>query len=299
MVRFSMNVLRAFEAVGRCGSFSKAAAELRISQSAVSRHIATLELDLNCRLFDRTTRRCDLTVEGRALLDGISQGLDQIDGALAAARRKSTDNMLNVSVSPFLSVTWFTPRLLEFIQDNPTLNIKLTHSYDPPGFEDGDVEDGGIDAGINWSAKPNRPRIVAERVLPGDLIPVCSPAFADNNVDPDDPASLLNCRLFHEFRRSDWTDWFALNDVDGTHHQSQQISDAGALRKAAISGKGVSLLFKSLIGEDLDLGRLVTPFPTTVHAGEDYWLTYPIEYANRPALKRFLKWLRHQAALSG
>ena len=293
MARFSMNVLRAFEAVGRCGSFSKAATDLRISQSAVSRHIAALESDLNCRLFDRTTRQCDLTFEGQALLDGISQGLEQIDRALATARRKSTDNTLKVSVSPFLSVTWFTPRLLEFIQDNPNLNIKLDHSYDPPSFENGD-----IDAGINWRTKPCEPRIVAERILPGDLIPVCSPAYAHDNINPAEPASLLHCRLYHEFRTSDWTEWFALHKVDSKNHHSQQISDAGALRQAALSGKGVSLLFKALLRDDLERGRLVAPFTDTVHPGEDYWLTYPIEHANRPALKRFLKWLRRQAEIT-
>ncbi|MEQ8291707.1 MAG: LysR substrate-binding domain-containing protein [Roseovarius sp.] len=291
MSRYSMSTLRAFAAVGRHGGFSRAAAELRISQSAVSRHVAALERDLECRLFDRTTRHCTLTDEGRALHHEISHGLAQIDRGIAAARNATADPVLHISVAPFLSAAWFTPRLLGFLRDNPDLDIRLTHAYSPPDF---DVD--SIDIGLNWSLRPERPGIVAEPLLSGELIPVCSPDYARARIDPDDPASLLRCELFHEFRTEDWATWFARQSLAGVTPTSQQISDTGALRQAAIAGQGVALLFRALVQDEISNGQLVAPFPVAVTCGEAYWLTFPARQARRPALKRVLRWLRREAA---
>ncbi|WP_299472659.1 LysR substrate-binding domain-containing protein [uncultured Roseibium sp.] len=290
MSRFSMSVLRAFDAVGRNSSFSKAAVELGISQSAISRHVASLELDLNCRLLERTTRQCSLTSEGRTLFLELSEGLRQIDSAIANARRRTVDDVLNVSVSPFLSVAWFTPRLLNFIKDNPDLDIRLTHSYEPPMFDEGK-----IDVGVNWSLEPNHSRTLAELIISGALVPVCSPRYAREHLPTSDVHNLLRCNLFHEFKIKDWWDWFAAYGVSKERIKSQQISDTSALRQTALSDGGVCLLFEALIQDDISSGRLVSPFASTVHSGEDYWLTYPVEHASRPALKRFVRWLRGQS----
>lgn len=287
MIRYSMSVLRAFEAVGRHLSFSKAARELNISQSAISRHIAALEQDLNCRLLVRTTRQCDLTNEGAHLLAGLSQGLQLIEKSLGEVRRVNGRDALHISVSPFLSVAWFTPRLLEFIDQNPDLDVKLTHSYEPPNF-DAD----GIDVGLNWSRPPIDSKLHAELAVPGNLIPVCTAEYARSFVSNEDVRSLLSCQLFHEFRLSDWATWFRGAGVEPGPIKSQQISDSGALRRAALSGKGVGLIFESLIEDDVRCGRLVCPYPHSVHCGEDYWITLPVGYAQRPAIRRFLRWFR-------
>lgn len=288
MSRQSMRVLLAFEAVGRHLSFSKAAEELNVSQSAISRNVAALEADLSCRLVERTTRHCVLTPSGEALHAELAAGLTQIQSALEIVRGNAKEK-LNISVSPFLSVAWFTPRLLKFIDGNPNLEIKLIHSYQPPQFESGSV-----DIGINWGRKSSDKRIRFELAVPGDLIPACSPAFAADNLDPSDPSSLLDCPLFHEFDKRDWFAWFSRVGLDEVACNSQQISDTSALRQAAILGNGVALLFRELVKEDIGNGLLVSPFAHSVPTGRDYWLTYPVEHETRPAVRRFLNWFRGQ-----
>ncbi len=291
MSRYSMRVLFAFEAVGRHLSFSKAADDLNISQSAISRNIAALEAGLNCRLVSRTTRSCALTPAGEQMHAGISEGLQCIQSAIQSAERATADNQLNISISPFLSVAWFTPRLLDFIALNPDIDVNLLHSYEPPAFNSDNV-----DIGINWGRKPIGMRLAFELAIPGDLIPVCTPEYAVHNIGTTDVTSLRNCTLYHEFTDDDWQAWFCVYGLYDVQFNAQRISDTGALRQAALSGKGAALLFRALIDEDLRSGKLVCPFEKSVNTGHDYWITYPVEHAGRPAIKRLLKWFRKQVA---
>ncbi len=294
MSRYSMRVLLAFDAAGRHLSFSKAAEELNVSQSAISRNIATLEADLNCRLMARTTRSCKLTSVGQRLHSGIAEGLERIQSAISQTESEVGKGKLNISISPFLSVAWFTPRLLDFIEQNPDIDVNLFHSYDPPDFESDT-----IDIGINWGRRISGNRMIhSEMALRGDLIPVCTEKYAENKLDLKEVASLLTCQLFYEFEESDWQKWLEANGQYNSNLITQQISDTGALRQAALSGKGVALLFRSLIEEDVKTGKLMCPFDTSVDTGCDYWINYPVQYAERLVIRRFLQWFRRQISKS-
>lgn len=288
-MQFSMNVLKAFVAVGRTNSFTQAARDLSISQSAVSRHVGLLEEHLGSKLFDRSTRRCALTSTGDKLFVAVDNALTQIDTALSEAKSYQAETTLSVSVSPFLSVEWFTPRLIHFAQAHPELGIKLTHSYHPPDFESE-----RIDVGLNWSTKPTQKDLCAMRIVKGDLTPVCSPGFAERHLIGKDPSAVLLCQLFHEFDERDWKLWGANASVDLEKVKSQQISDTSALRKIALSGQGLCLLISELVTVDIAEGRLVAPFPVSLQSGSDYWLTYPKKLSQKPALKRFVRWLSQQ-----
>src|SRR5919198_949742 len=121
----SLNALRSFEAVGRRASFTQAADELGVTQAAVSRQIKRLEEELGAVLFVRHHRAIELTREGERLYDVVRRSLDDIAGAAEEIQRVAEGETLNVSVSPYFSSTWLTPRLPGFFRLHPHLGLRL------------------------------------------------------------------------------------------------------------------------------------------------------------------------------
>ena len=281
--------LRAFEAVARLLSFTRAAQELGITQAAVSRQVRSLEQDLGLRLVNRHPTHNTLSESGRTLFLALRDGMDRMDEGVRAISSRSGSALLTVSVAPFFSASWLTPRIMNFVEANPTIDVRLHHSYEPP-----DYRRDQIDLGINWG-DGKWSGVKAERIFDGSLTPVCSPEFFKCHLTGASPTDLLGKPLFYEFRQRDWLDWFqAAGQPLTVRPTATRIDDSNALRRVALDGHGVALFFRSLAEDDLAIGRLVQPFDQVVDTGHHYFLNYPSDRELPAGGKRFRRWLRSE-----
>jgi len=282
----SLTALRAFEAVARTLSFTKAARELGVTQAAVSRQIRLLEDGLAVTLLTRGATRNTLTGAGEILFDGVYRGFAAMGQAVERIGGSAGREILNVSVAPFFSSLWLTPRLMSFYQRHPGIDLRLHHSYQPA-----DHRREGIDLGINWGSG-NWPGVTKELVLDGALTPVLSPALLARIGPLDTAVRLLDLTLFYEFDLADWALWFArAGGALPKEVRSFRLNDSHALRRAALDGHGVALFFHGLIEEDLQTGALVQPFPLAVNTGFDYYLNYADGHELPAKSKAFRRWL--------
>jgi DNA-binding transcriptional LysR family regulator len=279
----SLSALKAFESVARTLSFTKSARELGVTQAAVSRQVKALEEELAVQLVSRQPKGNVLTDAGEILFGGLHQAFGTIEQSVAKITGSGDREILNVSVAPFFSARWLTPRLMSFFERHPDIELRLHHSYRPA-----DHRREGIDLGINWGSG-DWPGVKVEKVLDGSLTPVMSP---ERTPAPTRPSDLLDLTLFYEFDFEDWRLWFEQASVPlNAPVKSLRLNDTHALRRAALDGHGVALLFADLVREDIDTGRLIQPFPLRVHTGNDYFLNHPGDIELTRKGKAFRRWI--------
>lgn len=283
-----LNSLRAFESAARLLSFTKAADELAVTQSAVSHQVKGLEDWAGIPLFRRDGRAVALTEAAAKYLPAISAALDQI--ALASRKLQAVDpgqGWLTVAVMPSFAGKWLVPRLAGFRAKHPEIDVWLAT------FE---RQTGALDAEVDIAIRYGRdewPGLTQIKFLDEDLFPVCAPAMA---AQLKEPADLARATLLHDELREDWAMWLraaGVTTVDAT--RGPGFDDSGLLIQAAIEGLGVALGRSVLVKGDLDAGRLVRPFATTLKGGSAYSLVYPPELENAPKIKAFREWILAQA----
>jgi LysR family glycine cleavage system transcriptional activator len=283
-----LGALRAFEAAARHLSFTRAAAELCVTQAAVSHQIRLLEDSLGVRLFERRGHALTLTAQGQAYLPELSGALDRI--AAATARLVQPQGRpLRVTVLPSFASRWLVPRLEAFHALHPEIEVRLDSSADLWPFA-AERFDFGIRSGLgNW------PGLKADLIAREALSPVCSPAFM-RRVPLRAPADLLQARLLHDTPRSAWKNWFDFAGVSGAEKiAGASFNDASLALQAAVDGQGVALGRLVLAEGDLRGGRLVQPFDIVLPNDYSYWLAYPPIALQRPDAAVFRKWLLSQA----
>ncbi len=285
----NLTALRAFEALGRTLSFTRAAGDLGVTQAAISRQVKALEQALAVRLVERSVQGNRLTDAGEALFSSLHGAFDAIEATVERIAGSAGRQLLNLSVAPFFSARWLTPRLMRFHRRHPDIELRLHHAYEPADFRRA-----AIDLGINWCRAP-LPGVAQELVMPGDLTPVLSPGLARRLKGPRGPAGLAGAPLLYEFEFADWEAWFAAQGSRlPAKVESMRLNDSHALLRAALDGHGVALFFAGLAQEDLAAGRLLQPFPTLVHRGFDYRLTWDAGGALPAKSKAFRRWLRQE-----
>jgi DNA-binding transcriptional LysR family regulator len=282
----SLTALRCFEAVARTLSFTKAADELGVTQAAVSRQMRLLEEALAVKLVLRGAGRNALTDAGEILFNGLYRAFETMGEAVEQVSGSAGREILNVSVAPYFSARWLTPRLMSFLGAHPEIDLRLHHSYQPA-----DHRREAIDIGINWGSG-TWPGVRKEIVLGGALTPVLSPELLARVGSLTEPRQLLALTLLYEFDLRDWQLWFAeAGVVTPSPLRSIRLNDSHALRRAALDGHGVALFFRGLLEDDLKSGRLVQPFGRTVHTGYDYYLNYADGDELPAKSKAFRRWI--------
>lgn len=278
--------LRAFEAAARHLHFTRAAEELGITQAAVSRQIKALEAELGITLIRREATSNELTEPGMVLFTSLRDSLDRIAHTIRMISSRPERVILTVSVAPFFSSSWLTPRLMRFIKANPRIDLRLHHSYEPP-----DYRRDQIDLGVNWG--PGKwTGVAAERLLDGSLTPLCSPEFLARSGEIRHPQDLIGKPLFYEFNPADWLGWFAASGMQlGQCPPATHLDDSHALRRMALDGHGVVLFFRSLVQADLASGRLVQPFSICVDTGAHYFISHPVNRELPSHARKFRRWL--------
>ena len=263
-----LNALRFFEAAARHLSFTSAAAELCVTQAAVSHQVRALEQALGQPLFLRQPRQVRLTAAGERLLGVAAQSFDRIEQLLAQLKAPaSSAGVLQLTLTPSFSSRWLMPRLPRFWAAQPDIELHLQHRPNVAAHE--------LDAGqaaIVWAREqPASPRLWARRLFGTALTPVCAPSLIRATYPLATPSALAHYPLLHEDDYRDWNRWLAeAAPTLPAARSGPVIDDSNALLVAAVSGQGVALGRLALIGDELRNGRLLRPFPHSIAADGAY-----------------------------
>ncbi len=282
--------LRAFEASARTRSFSTAAAELHVTQAAVSKHVKSLELHLRQPLFLRRPRSLELTKTAEAYLPKVQDAFERL--ALGTrevfGQRRSQGLTLRCAVS--FAVNWLAPRLPDFLARHPHIGLRVISSvwneaFDKESF-DLDIQYGN---GI-WTG------CTSHRLTWETITPLCAPQLLSQGLHA--PNDLRDQRLLHVLGYQEgWGIWLNAAGAKGVDPgQGVQLDTSLAAFAIAAQGGGVALGRASLAAQDLASGRLVAPFDLAVPIDEAFYLLEPKGGKASADLRIFVDWITAQAA---
>jgi LysR family transcriptional regulator of beta-lactamase len=284
----SLNGLRAFEAAGRHGSFTAAAQELGVTQTAVSRMVRLLEQRLGFPLFRRHANALELTPQGQAFRSGLTDSFDSIARLAEQVVAMRSGPVLTVGVPPTLAVNWLIPRLTSFYRSHPDVEVRMA-----TGGATRPVRD-------DWTCTIRRdtdawPGYIAENLFPSALVPVCTSAIASGLRQPSD---LHNATLiFVPHLPNEWPCWFEAAGLRPVVRPAAEVLfDSNAMAMQAVfDGVGIAIAQLAFVGDALTAGRLVAPFPIVAHTRESWLLQYRPVRRDDPALLAFRDWVHGEA----
>ena len=284
--------IRAFEAAARTENFTAAAAELGMTQAAVSYQVKSLEERLGSPLFVREKGRVRLTPLGARLLPSLSGAFDAIEAAFASHRQED-ESLLTVSTTHTFANTWLAWTLGGFQMEHPDLAVRMTTSNELCDLRAGDA-DVAIRAGRgDWEG------LEQHRLFESAFTPMASvECIAEVERRLGRKLSPHDIPHQHLINPSDewWQQWFSDNgvpaDESALRRPGVRLENQANEGHAAMAGQGFALLTPLLWKGDVAAGRLAVPFPERVSArGWAYWLVYPTERRMVPKVKRFREWL--------
>lgn len=295
----SMSALATFEAAARLCSFTNAAAELGVTQAAVSRQIKLLEDDLNIRLFVRANRRVVLTEAGAALAATVSNAFGSMAEMIETIRQPVTENAVQVGASLAFSHFWILPRLSAFRGQHPDIKLKLISDDSLT-----DLRRDKLDVAFRFG-KPPFPDAKSLASTPDEVFPVCSPALLDSLGMTTATADLLRMPLIAtDNLNPSWLTWRSWAQGLGLGEALSRASDTSVLRfnhytatiQAALNGEGVALGWSTLLQGHLQEGRLVKLRSDRLKIEERYHLLLPNGRTPSPATKTFIAWVEETFA---
>ncbi len=287
-----LTALRAFEAAARHLSFTRAAAELHVTQAAISHQIKALESFLGVKLFHRQSRSLRLTSQGQDYLPAVNKAFDAIAEATRRLLAHDARGTLTVSVLPSFAARWLVTRLGRFRERYPEISLRVAPSAELVDFSRDEV-----DVGIRFGAG-RYAGLFSCRLLTEDLFPVCSPQLLEN-ADPPlrEPRDLEHFTLLHDDSYGDWRTWLLAAGVDNVDATRGTIyHDAGMLLQAAVAGQGIAIARGVLAADYLKEGRLIRPFELSLPSDYAYYFVCPRGSVEDPKVKAFRDWLLSEAA---
>jgi LysR family glycine cleavage system transcriptional activator len=291
-----LNALRAFEAAARLGSFSAAAQELRVTDSAVSQQVRTLERYLGTRLFKRLPRGLLLTELGTTYLPVLTAGFDRLSEATLRLRSGGVRGLLTVAALPAFASGWMLPRIGKFRERYPRVDLLLKTGRALADFRREDV-DVAIRFGAGASADTK-----SIPLLPEDVFPVASPSLVSASLIPMQVADLRSLPLLHDVDALpgqpwlSWQAWFERAGVESpTALRGLQFTDSIVLVDAAVAGLGVALGRGPNIEGLLARGQLMRLTQDSWRAAWSYRLVAPPANFSRPNVRAFVDWIVAEA----
>lgn len=285
-----MRDLRAFEACARLGSFTAAAAELNLTQSAVSRQIRSLEDLLGVALFLRERQTVRLTPAGQSYAHDVREALQRIAGASLSISANPQGGVLNLAILPTFGTRWLAPRLPDFISRHPGITLNLVTRLAPFDFR---LD--AVDAAIHYG-RADWPGAELDFLLPETVVPACSPALRRQHGITQ-PQDLLGAPLLHLASRPDaWERWFRTHGIPAGNVPGMQLDQFAVMTQAAIAGLGVALLPEFLFQGELARGDLVPALDAPMQSVEGYYLACPSHRAGFGPLQAFRAWLLAETA---
>jgi len=281
-----------FDAVARCRSLSKAAAELFVTPSAVSQQIQALETHLGTTLLTKAGRGVALTEAGERYFEMIADDVQRVTEATQRIRGFRSRSVLTVRTTPTLGSKWLLPRLRSFLDANPDVELRLNATTEPTDFgrEAVDLE---IRHGEGrW------PGMFVEGLAEESFLPVCAPAYA--KAFGMAAADLPGHRLIHSVKAQvQWSQWFAMAGSMPTPEWRRLLFDRSHMAiDAAVDGLGVALESTLMMWRELRDGSLVCPVinPPRVTLTTQ-WIVCPFDHLHRAKVRMFLDWLRAERVI--
>lgn len=285
----SLNGLKVFECAARHMSFTKAASELNVTQTAVSHQVRRLEDELGIRLFHRFKERLELTASGHAYLQGVSLAFDQLRFSTEQVLEGCNNTTLTISTLATFASKWLLPRLGSFRLAHPEIDIRVSTSTD---FVDFVV--GGADSAIRYGSGEWK-GLRADWLMADEIFPVCSPTLLTGNY----PLTSLDNLTHHTLlqvsgvTRNDWSIWLEAVSLPANLTSGARLTfDLGLMAvQAAVDGHGVCIGRRAYVEEDLRAGRLIAPFGKSVTTDRAFYLVTPRDLANCAKVVALRTWL--------
>ncbi len=288
-----LSALRGFEAAARLGSFSKAASELHMTQSAISHQIKLLEEFFDQPLFKRINRAVELTDAGADFLDTTTQSLDILaQGSYRLEFYKKPGSVV-LTTTPAFAAKWLIHRLPNLREQHPVIDPWI-HTTD----EQDSLEHSEVDIGI-WYGDGDWPGLETVKLFDDAVTPLYSPDMPVRGKAIETPADLRNQVLIHVEqveRREDWRSWFSLAEVEETDTVTGlNLSDTGLALECAASGQGIVLGSKILAADLIESGKLLQPFDLAVPTEQNYYLVSTKEKLQQPEVLQMFNWIAEQS----
>jgi LysR family glycine cleavage system transcriptional activator len=281
----STSTLLAFDAAARTGSFTGAARELNMTQSAVSKQVIGLEEHLGVKLFERRHHAVVLTAAGTSYAKDVRAALDIILSASLRLMANPDGGRLNLAVLPTFGTRWLMPRLPDFLARHPDVTVNVMSRLSPFDFRTA-----GLDAAIHFGT-PDWLGAECTFLRAEEVVPICSPAFlAAHPVGCARDLATLN-RLHISSRPDDWARWFRQQGVAVADSPGMLFEQLLTAAQAAAVGLGVALLPTFLIAHELEQGDLVVAFDQPVRSDHAYYLVVPQDRTTHPPTMAFRAWL--------
>jgi len=307
-----LNALRVFEAAARHLSFKEAAAELNITQAAVSHQVKSLEDYLGVDLFRRAGRGVQLTEAARACLPRLREGFDSLAAAVEMIRERADEAELQITAPPVFTARWLMPRLADFAKKEPKIDVRVvansrmvdSGALDSPvliGTLNLRSDASGVEIHLGQGEYPGHR---ADRLFGVTMVLVASPELIDGEPPLRQPADLARHVLLHDdameivAHGDAWQKWLeaahVADRVDGS--RGPRFSSNILSLEAASQKLGVALALRPLVDADIASERLCAPFDIEMKPQSAYYLVCPEVIADRPAVAAFRKWLMGQVA---
>ncbi len=286
-----LNALHTFEVAARHLNFQQAAEELDVTPTAVSHQIKVLEDYLGISLFRRRPRPLALTEAGQLLYPAVNKSLDALAAAIARLMQVSEYTTLTVNVTTVFAAKWLVPRLPEFQQTHPEIDLRLQTSNDLV-----DLHRQTVDLAIRYG-KGNYPGLIVCKLISDIFMPVCSPRLLSGQHPINAPEDVGHHPLLHfewiHFGTDapNWRNWFrvtGLNTIDP--NRGLKFNEESLAIQAAIAGQGVALCSNIHVADDVALGFLVQPLDVSLD-GFNYSLVYLENHPKETLILKFLDWL--------
>ncbi len=288
------HTLLCFEAAARHESYTRAAQELALTQSAVSRQITALEEFLGVTLFRRTRHGVALTDRGAEYATQVAQRLQSLEqDTLEIMSPQSRSGTVHLAGIPTFATRWLIPRLPQLSAQHPEITVHLETRTRPFMFSD-TIFDASLYAGTvqqvsNWAGTRS------VRLMDEDVVPVCSPSWLAGQTELS-PHALAQLPLLQQTTRPDaWRLWFEAVAVSAPHALAGPRFELFSMTAAAAAcGLGVALVPRLLIEPELLRGELVVACTQAPMSERAYYLITPERDGERPAVSLFRDWVLRQ-----
>ncbi|MCP4072649.1 MAG: LysR family transcriptional regulator [Hyphomicrobiales bacterium] len=289
----SISLLASFDAAARSQSFTLAAQELNLTQSAVSRHIKALEEQVGVSLFMRRRQKVSLTPAGENYARDIHEALRMIASASMTLQINPGGGILDLAILPTFGTIWLAPRLSGFLSENPGVTVNFTTRLKPFDFNTEQV-----DAAVHFG-RPHWPNTQAVFLMNETVLPVCSVDFY-NRHQFTSSAQLSSAPLIHLSSRPDgWAHWFQTQEIQYQSNTGMVFDQFATAAQAAKHGLGIALLPEFLIERELQGRDLIPASNIRIQSEEAYYLVWPEHSTNFPPLAAFRDWIVAEVNGSG